>query len=89
MNILVSTLNRAVPEASDIARIRHEILVDEPGKTRRRCSGPDQWHALAGASVRTGFPDCRSPSCRHHLTSRLTVSEPVWAGVFCQTGAAR
>ncbi len=36
-----------------------------------------------------GVPIAVSPSCRHHLTSRLTVSEPVCAGVFCQTGAAR
>ncbi len=29
-----------------------------PDEVRRR-SGPDQWHALGGASVRTGCPDCR------------------------------
>jgi hypothetical protein len=35
-----------------------------------------------------GVPIAVSPSCRHHLTLRLTVSEPALAGVFCQVGAA-
>jgi len=38
-----------------------------------------------------GIPIAVSPSVRHHLTSRLTVSLPARSGrrVLCQAGVAR
>jgi hypothetical protein len=36
-----------------------------------------------------GVPIAVSPSCRHHLTLRLTVSKPILAGVSRQAGVAR
>ncbi len=36
-----------------------------------------------------GVPIAVSPSCRHHLTLRLTVWEPALAGVSRQAAAGR
>ena len=41
-----------------VRRLMCSVAAARPDEVRRR-SGPDQWHALGGASVRTGCPDCR------------------------------
>lgn len=38
--------------------------------------GPDQWHAVKAAPVRTGCPVLAVLRLCHHLTTRLTLSGP-------------
>ena len=71
-----------------IRRLICSTVAARPDEVRRR-SGPNQWRALGCAPVRTGVPIAVSPSVRHHLTSRLTVSVPAANGrrvLSCRVG---
>ena len=60
-----------------VRRLICSVAAARPDEVRRR-SGPDQWHALVGAPVRTGCPDCRiavlSPS--PHVAPHLLAAGP-------------
>ncbi len=71
-----------------VRRRRCSTWAARPDEVRQR-SGPNQWHALEGASVRTGGPECRVAVRCHHLTLRLTISMPGKPGCFVQAVLAR
>ncbi len=76
----------AMSAASEMQRVRAMPSPARPDEIRLR-SGPDHGHALKGASVRTGDPECRVTVLCHHLT----VSGPGGARLFqsrCRRPAA-